>query len=816
MVRVQAGNSVPIQLLLFIAATISIFLPIKNALAKPLSKELKQAHLLLEQEKESAALACLNGLISREPNNALAYGERALLYLRKENFDKALDDIEKAIRLSPKQALAYTTRSEVYIKKGLYQKALEDANKAIELNPRLEKAYSTRGYVYECLSSFQKEIQDYDKAIALNPRSFDNYLCRAYAFRQIGKYQKALQDCNKAIALNSADARLYLERGYINLLLGDTDKSISDYRQVLSRLSPRSSKDFSAHAVAYSRLGQYQNQIVAISNAIRLNHKNSELYNSRALAYYRIGQLQNAVDDSITAIRLNASLVGAYETAALALEELGLYQRAIDFRTKLLELRTRTALDWSNRAKDYECLGKSHYAQADWQKAYQVATPNERTTIQLCNPLRPFADSRGGNLTTDIATLLKGSAASIPFHYDDGGHICVPVILNDRRFEMMLDTGCSHSDLWKKAALSLSKISEPSKSINLGVHGQTYLSEFFVAQHLRLGDLSLLNVPLTVDDGIKGHKILSGFLAGNLLENFVVTVDFANKRLLLASEFKPQDSKKQIVVPMWVRNHCPYCVVKLDGKVDRIAQLDTGCPSNLTCDALIGANLTEKLDFKERFSGPWLGELEIARARLKSLTVGGTNFEQPVFDVYRAEYAPRASGGLVLGTSFLSQFKAVTFNYPGRQLIFELNEKGVKSAQTLYSEGCFYLAHDKVQEAIDSFGRAMVLDADFEKYCRYCRALGFIRLRKYSLALLDLNAVVKLAPSDHLSYWQRGRAYGALRQYDLQIADCSKTISIDKNFQAAYLDRAAAYEALGKHRLAEQDRQLAAAVSKHH
>ena len=60
----------------------------------------------------------------------------------------ALANYNKALALDPNYAMAYNRRGLVYLNQNDMEKALADYNKALELDPKLDKAYNNRGFVY--------------------------------------------------------------------------------------------------------------------------------------------------------------------------------------------------------------------------------------------------------------------------------------------------------------------------------------------------------------------------------------------------------------------------------------------------------------------------------------------------------------------------------------------------------------------------------------------------------------------------------------------------------------------------------------------
>lgn len=706
-----------------------------SATAAPSTDLLNKAQILLEQHKTDAALACLNTLIKKQPKNALAYANRAGIYVGTQR----------------------------------YHDALNDSTKAISLQPRLALAFALRGLAYEGLESYRREIEECNKAIALDAKNYKYYLFRATAYRNLEQYQNAINDCNKALSL-TLKAEPYIERGRAYGGQDKYEKAVADYTTAI-KIAPQAST-YLRRAHMYQHLGQYQKQILDLTAAAKINPKLAEAYEQRGSVYYRLGQLQNAIADCGMAMKLDPSCEDAYCTATDAYEELGLYDKALELRTDLLGRDLKNAYRWNGRARVYELLGKHDLAKSDRLRANELASASERLSMQGCSPLidfsKPSVVDKGPK--DIISSQLKSRPVVLPFHYDDGGHIYVPAQVNGHSLQLMLDTGCGHSGVFKQA---MPGVAEMDKTLLRGTNasGKEYNYGSFKAREIKLGDLTFANVAMDIDDGLIGQKTLSGLLGGNILENFVVTVDYQNKQVILANCFDQNRSSKAIVVPMRIRNHCPHCSVRLDGKLEVSALLDTGCPFSLSADSLLKPILAKKMAFEECVAGPWLGNLNSESVRFGSISLGASSFEAPIFDVYPAAEAPDAAAEIIVGNGFLSRFKAVTFDYPARRVMFEPSENASESAASLCRDGRFYLAHHEEERAIHAFSKAMNLDSEFAEYCYYYRGEAFVNLKQYQQAMADCNALVKLDPKAYWAYYLRARVYGKMGEKQLAEKD---------------------------------------------
>ncbi len=514
-----------------------------------------------------------------------------------------------------------------------------------------------------------------------DPKNTQAYCERALTYRKLGQNEKSLLDSTTAVNLDPAQTRPFIERAHTYIHLHKDYQAVDDCTRAI-KLEPQNGTAFRFRALAHENLGLYSKAIDDLSSAIRIEPKNADAYEWRATSNLRLGQLQKAISDSTVAARLNPSLLNAYFTAAQAEQSLGHYPKAIEHLTKLIRTDAKKGYAWSYRATLYDLTGKHDLAKSDWQKAFALATPTERIQLQICNPLNDTNTLSAEPTKAGIDKQLQKARIILPFHYDSGGHICVPAQLNRHSIKMMLDTGCGHSDLWKDKMAGIATMDEVQLH-DFNAQNKPYSYGWFRAQSLTLGNLTIPNVAMEAQDGLPGHPTLSGFLAGNILENFVVTIDYSKKQIILARSIDLDKSKNAVVVPMWLDLHRPFCYVKLDGKVDVAALLDTGAPSNMAPDTLLQPILSKQLIFDEHAGGPWMGDLRVHHIHLKSVAIGRSCMSNPIFEVYPATEAPVAAHSIALGDSFLSRFRTVSFDYPGRRVFFQPNAATYMSASQL-------------------------------------------------------------------------------------------------------------------------------------
>jgi len=91
-------------------------------------------------------------------------------YRRRGDNDRAIADYTQAIRLNPDNDLAYINRAEAYKSKGDWNRAIADYTEAVRIYPD-ENIYILRAEAYIVRSNFTQARADVNKVLKLNPNS---------------------------------------------------------------------------------------------------------------------------------------------------------------------------------------------------------------------------------------------------------------------------------------------------------------------------------------------------------------------------------------------------------------------------------------------------------------------------------------------------------------------------------------------------------------------------------------------------------------------------------------------------------------------
>jgi len=210
---------------------------------------------------------------------ANSWVDKSYKSIQKKQWAEVIRTASVAISLNPENDLAYSNRASGYAEKGFFEEALEDSNAAIDINPENLYAYNNRGVVYKktgkedlaladfrlaCEAGFDiscqnfKEIKGYfpyeevqyllslshnkfkeknykevviitKKLIAIDPKNETAFSNSCAAKAMLGLLDEAKQDCLKSIEINPDYGTVYNNYGYVFEKLGKIDEAILYY-----------------------------------------------------------------------------------------------------------------------------------------------------------------------------------------------------------------------------------------------------------------------------------------------------------------------------------------------------------------------------------------------------------------------------------------------------------------------------------------------------------------------------------------------------------------------------------------------------------
>lgn len=136
----------------------------------------------------------------------------------------------------------------------------------------------------------------------------------------------------------------------------------------------------------------------------------------------------------------------------------------------------------------------------------------------------------------------------------------------------------------------------------------------------------------------------------------------------------------------------------------------------------------------------------------------------------------------------------------------ELNEEmkqNDSSSQSFINRAMLWVQHFDYEQAIDDYSLALAIADNAE--VRISRAAVFMRMLRYDMALMDLNAAIGLDPKLHMAFLYRAKLFVAVREDDAALADFEQALQLAPDNIEIFEERASYYERIEDWRAAIAD-----------
>jgi tetratricopeptide (TPR) repeat protein len=235
----------------------------------------------LNSRDYEGAIDFFTRVIGRVPDDAAAYGNRAIAYERQKDFPHALADFDKALKLDPDKSELYSGRGLCYLHQGDHDRALADFNQAIRRNTHDADCFVLRGYVYAEKNSFDLAMADYSQALKLDPLKAAAYAGRGLVYSKKKDHQHSLEEYQKAIELDPKDSDHYVARSGVYTALKEYDRAEADLTAAIE-LDADNSDNYLARGSVRQDKHDYERAIEDYADAIRHNSKELLAFNNLA------------------------------------------------------------------------------------------------------------------------------------------------------------------------------------------------------------------------------------------------------------------------------------------------------------------------------------------------------------------------------------------------------------------------------------------------------------------------------------------------------------------------------------------------------
>jgi len=225
---------------------------------------------LLSESKYNEALVTIGSLSVANPQSAIIYDVKGLIYEAMEDFELAELNFKEAISLEPGYAFAWYNLGKIEARQGKLEVAKKHFDRAINLKYDLTKAYFDRALLLKLMGFKESALLDYNKILEIRDGDYQEAsINRGLTKKMLGDYKGALQDLNKAIKDLPEQADLYMNRANLYLVFGYFNNAVNDYNKAIS-LNSEYAEAYLNRGLTFFLLGERDNSCSDITESAKL------------------------------------------------------------------------------------------------------------------------------------------------------------------------------------------------------------------------------------------------------------------------------------------------------------------------------------------------------------------------------------------------------------------------------------------------------------------------------------------------------------------------------------------------------------------
>jgi len=283
-------------------------------------RQLQTAQELLQHGRLPEALATLDAVLARCPDNAEALLTRGSVLFRMNRLEAALASVDRAIAVDPGRPRAYLLKGSIHGVGARYDLALDAFDQALAARPDFADAWFGRGNALAMQRRPDDALSSYQKALALTASHADAWVGCANILSETGRSAEALEAYEKALALRPQMVNALLGRGNLFLNLGRHDEAQLDYDHAL-RLNPNLAEAWLGHGIIERRKHRRDDALGLIDRALALNPGLAKAWLEGGIVLRELGRLDQAFGAFTKAIELDPGLAqGWFEIGGMELK----------------------------------------------------------------------------------------------------------------------------------------------------------------------------------------------------------------------------------------------------------------------------------------------------------------------------------------------------------------------------------------------------------------------------------------------------------------------------------------------------------------
>jgi len=235
-----------------------------------------EKYLLLSDEERKAKLVEFKEYLEDErlsqKKKVCLWFELGNLYASSKEYKSALSSFEKVLQFNPNDDLAWYNRAKALFHLGQYEEAIVSFEKVLQINPNDYLTWNNRGVALGLLGKYEEALSSFEQTLQINPDQEIAWNNQGVALSDMGKYKEAIASFEKVLQLNPNNDLAWYNKACCYALQDEIELAVESLQHAIT-LNPEDNRERARTDSNFDCLCDNSQFKIMITDSVALNSK---------------------------------------------------------------------------------------------------------------------------------------------------------------------------------------------------------------------------------------------------------------------------------------------------------------------------------------------------------------------------------------------------------------------------------------------------------------------------------------------------------------------------------------------------------------